>query len=124
MVFSHTYLLASFDSDDNHWVVSLCVGDDFKATSECRRNVHLQGEEVKRAERRGEGERGRREEEERGGGERRRRREKEKEDQKKRRSNMATNIHTRSFRATPFPEGLVKVWIVSYRADVLHIVWD
>ena len=37
---------------------------------------------------------------------------------------MATNIHTRSFHATTFPEGLVKVWIVSYRADVLHIVWD
>ena len=68
---------------------------------------------------RGEGERRRREEEERGG-EKRGRGAKEEE----RRSNMATNIHTRSFHATTFPEGLVKVWIVSYRADVLHIVWD
>ena len=42
------YLLAPFDSDDNHWVVSLCIGDDFKATSECGRNVNLQGEAEKR----------------------------------------------------------------------------
>ena len=57
------YLLASFNSDDNHWVMPLCVGDDFKATSECGRNVNLQGEAEER------GREGRRDE--RGGGERR-----------------------------------------------------
>ena len=66
MVFSHTYLLASFDSDDNHWVVSLCVGDDFKATSECRRNVNLQGKKWRREVERGEERRGEESREKRG----------------------------------------------------------
>ena len=42
------YLLASFESDDNHWVVSLCVSDDFKASSKCGRNVNLQGKAEER----------------------------------------------------------------------------
>ena len=68
------YLLASFESDDNHWVVSLCVSDDFKATSKRGRNVNLQGEAEER------GREGRKDErEEKRGGRRREKRRKRKE---------------------------------------------